>query len=307
MPRDRQKKPEVVEDSSKAPKEDNEANLLSAPVVTLPKFDLHERVANRSRESEAASSPIPLLQTYDDVQREATGPGADEWRRADKLRADLTNLYNTLREDPRYNEEYKAETAWRRYEEVREQIEQLAPEARAKMLKSAEGLERLSVPVPDNEPLATKDTTKLLLTAHERTRIEGMLTRAENARGPLKRNPHDILKDEYKRGLDEGGPAGGAVVRAVVGIARDFGLNLDAVVDEYRKASHRGCIESAEQRRMQAHMIGRSVPQPPFSRTGSGPRKETGTYRAAGGRAYSVSQDARQSITQPKKRRPYWK
>jgi hypothetical protein len=105
------------------------------------------------------------------------------------------------------------------------------------------------------------------------------------------------------------GPAGGAVVRAVVGIARDFGLDLDNIVDEHRRDSHRGCIEDADRRRMQANMIGRSVPQPPFSKTSgaSTPRRETGTYRAGGGKAFVSQETNRQSITQAKKRRPYWK
>jgi hypothetical protein len=118
---------------------------------------------------------IPLRQSYDDVQREAKGPGVEEWKQADRARADLTDLYRNLSEDDRYSPEYKAETAWAKYEETRARVEQLAPEAREKMLKSAESLERLSIPTPEGEGLITKDTNKLLLTAHERTGLRALL------------------------------------------------------------------------------------------------------------------------------------
>src|SRR5687768_1186854 len=58
----------------------------------------------------------PLRQSYDDVQREAKGPGVEEWRQADHARENLSELYTSLRDDPRFTEEHKAETAWARYE-----------------------------------------------------------------------------------------------------------------------------------------------------------------------------------------------
>jgi hypothetical protein len=54
-------------------------------------------------------------------------------------------------------------------------------------------LERLSIPVPEGEGLITKDVNKLLLSGHERNRIEGLLDRAEKQaeKGPFKRDPYD--------------------------------------------------------------------------------------------------------------------
>jgi hypothetical protein len=114
--------------------------------------------------------------SYEDIREKAKGPGVEEWRCVDKTRADLSGLYRNLSEDERYAPEYKAETAWTKYEETKAEVEKLAPEARQKMLKSAEGLERLSIPTPEGEGLITKDTNKLLLTAHERSRIEGLIS-----------------------------------------------------------------------------------------------------------------------------------
>jgi hypothetical protein len=211
--------------------------------------------------------------TYEGVQQEAKGPGVEEWKRTDKLRDDLSATYRSLKDDPRYSEEHKAETAWAKYEETKAQVEQLAPEARQKMLKSAETLERMSIPTPGGEGLYTSDTNKLLLTAHERGRIEGLINRAEKAaekvtKGRFKRNPADILRAEYERGLDQGGPGGGATVRAVYELARDWGMSIDSIVDTHRKPHHHGALEDAQAARIHSEMVGRTVPEPPFRKSG---------------------------------------
>ena len=227
---------------------------------------------------------IPLRQSYDDVQREAKGPGVEEWRKADKARDDLTATYQSLRDDPRYTDEHKAETAWAIYEETRARVEQLAPEAREKILRSAECLERMSIPTPEGEGLITKDTNKLLLTAHERSRIEGLLSRAKEVGGPsgFAEKPPTILAREYERGLNEGGPGGGATVRAVYGLARDWGLDIDVIVDTHRKPHHHGALEDAQAARIRAEMIGRTVPEPPFKRgVGSTELGRVGTLSGA--------------------------
>jgi hypothetical protein len=241
--------------------------------------------------------------SYEDIQSQAKGPGVEEWKRTDKLRADLSATYHSLKEDERYAPEYKAETAWTKYEETKAQVEQLAPEARKKMLKGAESLERVSIPTPEGEGLITKDTNKLLLTAHERSRIEGLIARSEKAaeKGPWKANPVDVLKAAYEQGLDQGGPGGGATVRAVYELARDWGLDIDAIVDAHRKPHHHGALEDAQQRRIQAEMVGRHVPEPPFKRGAS--LTATGTYNR--GRKVFIPQESTQ--VQPKQRKPYWR
>jgi hypothetical protein len=215
-----------------------------------------------------------IRQSYDDVQREAKGPGADEWKQADKARDNLSELYWSLSEDDRYAPEYKSEQAWARYEETKAKVGQLAPEAREKMLRSAEGLERMSIPTPEGEGLITKDTDKLLLTAHERSRIEGLLNRAKEVAGPsgFAEKPRDILAREYERGVTVGGPSGGATVRAVYGLARDLGLDIHTIADKHRKPHHHSALEDAQAALMRAEMVGRSVPEPPFKRVREGAR-----------------------------------
>ena len=53
-------------------------------------------------------STTPVLQSYGSIQDSARGAGVEEWRQIDKLRADLSATYQSLREDPRYSEQYKA-------------------------------------------------------------------------------------------------------------------------------------------------------------------------------------------------------
>ncbi len=248
--------------------------------------------------------------TYEDIQSQAKRPGTQEWRAADKARADLSTTYQSLKDDPRYNEEYKSQTAWAKYEQTKAKVEKLAPESTSEMLRSAESLERMSIPTPEYEGLITKDTDKLLLTAHERSRIEGLIARSEKAadKGPFKANPVDILKREYARGLSEGGPGGGATVRAVYELARDWGLDIDAIVDKHRRPHHHEALEDAQQRRMRANMVGKSVPEPSFKRGGASLTRGVGAY--GGGRKAPTPQGPQGPQGRPmqfERRRPYWK
>jgi hypothetical protein len=250
-----------------------------AAVVGLPKFNPHARPTTTEQ-----VSTVPIRQSYEDIQETAKGPGVEEWREADKLRANLSAAYQALKEDECYAEAYKSERAWAEYEKTRAKIEELVPAAREKMLRSADTLERLSIPVPEHQGLITKDTDKLLLTAHERSRLEGLINRAEQrAKGPFKAKPVDILAREYERGLHEGGPGGGATVRAAYELARDWGLDIHAIVDAHRKPRHHGAFEDAQQARRHAQMVSRSVPQPPFPHPEriSQERGRAGTYGSA--------------------------
>jgi hypothetical protein len=267
----------------------------------LPPFNFNARPITNE---EVLVTDTPIRPSYESIQQEAKGPGVDEWRQVDKARAELSELYRNLQEDERYAPEYKSETAWKRYEETKAKVETLAPEATRKMRKSAESLERQSIPTPEGEGLITQDTNKLLLTAHERSRLEGLIDRAEKAadKGPFKVNPIDVLKTAYEKGLDEGGPGGGAKVRAVVQLACDYGLDFGQIVDKHRKPHHHGALEDAQRHRIQAEMVGRYVPEPPFKR-GDSP-ETTGTY---GSRAKAFIPQKKGMLFAPKNRRAPWK
>jgi hypothetical protein len=246
---------------------------------------------------------------YESIQGAAKGPGVDVWRQVDKARSELTALYRSLAEDDTRTPDYKSERARDAYEMAGTRIEELAPEARRKMTKSAESLERMSIPTPEGESLITKDTDKLLLTAHERSRIEGLMSRSKEAaeKGPFGgKQPTDILREEYERGLDERGPSGGATVRACVGLARDLRLDLDPVVDGRRRDFHRGALEDARSARTRADMVSKNVPEPPFQRATPSKAKNLGSYNGRPA-VLKPASDSAGSGPFTKKRRPSWK
>ena len=247
--------------------------------------------------------------TYDDIQREAKGPGVEEWRRADQARSDLTEFYRQLEADPRISDLARSERAWARYGLVRAEVEQAAPEARAKMAHSAEVAARQSIPTPEGEALTTSNTEKLLLTQGEQSRIYRQLDRLESARGPFKRTPAQVLKEEYTRGLQIGGPQGGAICRAVYEIARDTGVDIESIVDEHRRDSHRRALEDAQGAEMRLQLVGKSVSKPPFphpDKLHQGGR-DIGTYR---GKSKAFVPGSRVALTEKfreGRRKPPWR
>jgi hypothetical protein len=270
-------------------------------VITMPKFNPYDRPVSTEQ-----VSATPLRQSYEEIRDTAKGSGVDEWREVDRARAELGQLYLNLKEDARYSEEYKAETAWRQYQFAREKAERLAPEAREKMLRSADGLERQSIPMPAEQGLVTKDVDKLMLTAHERNRLERLVERKEKVgSGPFKADPMATLASEYERALSQGGPGGGATCRAIVELCRDYGYDVDQIVDKHRKHYHHGALQDAEQNRMRARMVSRSVPRPPF------PHPEE--LKQTPGRVGAYGRGARATVPQQKgtlfkkNRRPSWK
>ena len=247
--------------------------------------------------------------TYEDIQSQAKGSGVEEWKRADKARADLTEFYRTLQDDPCISDLARSEKAWQHYEAVKAEVEQLAPEAQAKMARSAETAARQSIPTPESESLITSNTEKLLLTQGEQSRIYRQLDRLESARAPLKRTPVQVLKEEYTRGLQVGGPQGGAICRAVYEIARDTGVDIEGIVDEHRQDSHRRALEDAQNTEMRLQLIGKTVSEPPFPHPDKLAQggKSVGTYR---GKSKEIVPGGRVALTEKfreGRRRPSWR
>jgi hypothetical protein len=78
----------------------------------MPRFNFNARPTT----NEERMDTTPIQPTYECMQQEARGPGADEWRQVDKLRSALSELYRNLQEDERYAPEYKSERAWQEYQ-----------------------------------------------------------------------------------------------------------------------------------------------------------------------------------------------
>jgi hypothetical protein len=166
---------------------------------------------------------------YEALRDSATGEAGEAWKAADREAKKLAALYQELREDPRYTDAHKAETAWARYEAGKGRIE--AGRAKELLERQARSAERFSLPFPDGEGPTTTDTQKLLATQNETARLLRRIDRmGADGKGPFRSDPAAVLRDEYGRGLEVGGVQGGALCRAVLEAARDLGMAADSIV-----------------------------------------------------------------------------
>jgi hypothetical protein len=195
-----------------------------------------------------------MTETYEQLRDAASGDAGQAWRSADREESNLRALYRSLKEDPRYTEEHKAQKAWESYETAKEKIVAGSREkARESLKKQAQTAERLSIPLPDGEELITTDTSKLLAAQNEAARIIRKLERAGQSGGPFRPNRVEALKEKYARGLEVGEMEGGVICRGVLMAADELGADASAVVDEFRKQRHRKSLESAHHAQRLAH------------------------------------------------------
>ena len=253
-----------------------------------------------------------MTQSYQDIQRRAKGPGTEEWKSADKARADLAAYYQQLQEDPRITDLARSEQAWERYQTVKARVE--AESARAKELseRSARTAERQSLPMPEGEAVVTDDKDRLLLTQGEHARINRRIDRASNrATDATPFSLSKLLREEFARGLEAGGAKGGAICRAVAEIAQDAGEDIHSIVDEHRKPYQRQALQDAQDARMRQQLIGKTVSKPPFPPPEEVQQggKEVGTYRRK--QIAFMPTDGRVAFTKAlqgnRRRRPHWK
>lgn len=210
-----------------------------------------------------------MSESYEQLRDGVSGEAGDVWRAADTAESNLRNLYRSLKEDTRYTEEHKAAKAWEGYEANREKIEAGKAKARELLGKWAQTAERLAVPLPAGESLITSDASKLVASQNEGTRIVRKLERASSGGGPFKPDRAEILKQEYRNGLDIGGMQGGVICRGVLMAADELGIEAHVVVDEFRADRHRESLDRARHQERLAGMIGTRISKPPFARPGS--------------------------------------
>lgn len=210
------------------------------------------------------------MTTYEELRDQATGEGADAWREADREEGRLRALYRELKEDPRYTNEHKSETAWKAYENARGKIAENRAKARELLQKRARSAEEVSLPLPPFEALHTTDTNKLIASQNEASRIVRKLDRMATGDGPFRPDKAGALRKEYGRGLEVGGVQGGAICRGALEAADEVGVDRESVVGGFRKERHREALERAEHcARLAAH-VGGKVPEPPFARPDRG-------------------------------------
>jgi hypothetical protein len=212
-----------------------------------------------------------MTESYEQLRDGATGDGGDAWRAADRLTGNLYSLYRELKEDPRYSDDYKAEKAWAAYDANEAKIEAERERAREHLEKQARSGERFGIPMPPGEAISTADTTKLLASQNEASRIVRKIDRIDDSGkgGPLKPDRLDVLRQEYARALETDGAEGAIVCRGVLSAADELGIDADSVVDGFRKDRHRESLERGQHAARLAQTIGGKVPEPPFSRPGA--------------------------------------
>jgi hypothetical protein len=211
-----------------------------------------------------------MTESYEELRDSATGGGEEAWRQADREEGNLRRLYATLKEDPRWFEEYKAQKAWEASEAAKDKITDGRERAREMLEAQARSGERFGIPGPGGEALVTNDPQKLKASQNEAARIARKIDRIDNSGkgGPLKPDRLAVLRGEYDRGLEVGGPQGGIVCRGVLAAADELGIDAGSVVDGFRKDRHRESLERGELAGRLARTVGGSVPEPPFARPG---------------------------------------
>jgi hypothetical protein len=217
-----------------------------------------------------------MSETYEQLRDSASGEAGEAWKRADREEANLRTFYRELKDDPRYTEEHKAEKAWTAYEATKEKIAADKAKAREGLEKQARTGEYFSFPMPEGEPLIPSDTSKLLASQNESSRLIRKLDRMTGSGGPFKPDRAEVLKQEYEHGLQIGGVHGGAVCRGVLEAADELGLDRHQIVDSFRKQSHRNALEDTERAVMRSGLIGKQIQEPPFKRPSSSPGRTSG-------------------------------
>jgi len=144
-----------------------------------------------------------MTETYEHLRDSATGEAGAAWKAADREEANLRTLYSTLKEDPRYTPEHKAEQAWAAYEAAKEKIAEGKAKARERLEQQVRSGERFSIPMPEGEHLVPSDTSKLLASQNEASRKVRKLERFERSgAGPFKRKPAEVLMGRVPRRVE---------------------------------------------------------------------------------------------------------
>jgi hypothetical protein len=146
-----------------------------------------------------------MTESYESLRAQATGKAGEAWRRAGREESNLRSLYASLKEDVRYTEQHKAEQAWAAYEANKEEITAGKAKARELLEKQVRTAERFSLPMPESESLITTDTSKLLASQNEASRIVRKINRLDSSgKGPFKPDRVGVLKQEYERVITGG-------------------------------------------------------------------------------------------------------
>jgi hypothetical protein len=227
-----------------------------------------------------------MIHPYESIRDDTSlvpSEAREAWIRADQANRSLTREYDQLINDESLNDEYRETRAFEAYEQKKGVVEAAGKKARETLLKHAGFAVKSSFPKPTGESLSTNDSTKLLLDQNEAARlVRTVERRLREAPGPFSVSSAELLREEYKRGLqDLQGAEAGAVCRGVLRAAREMGVDPEEIVDPLRGDSHREMLDKARRLEYAADLISSTAPKPPRALT-KVQRARVGTYRTAG-------------------------
>jgi hypothetical protein len=182
--------------------------------------DIQPREPSGAEQAEASS--------YEQIRDSAPTEARNSWVSADREEESLQRFYRDLRDSDVYSEAEKSRQAWAQYEKTKESITQKKERAKEQLESSIRSAGLQSLPFPSGEGPITSSMDKILAGQNEAARIRSRLDRASGQASPFRSSPTNLLREEYKKGLDTGGVLGGAIRRGVISTAEDYGIELDA-------------------------------------------------------------------------------
>jgi hypothetical protein len=218
--------------------------------------------------------------SYEQLRSSVDGEAGESWDRVDRQVRDLRKHYESLKNDERLNDEYRAQEAWKRFEAARPKIEQGKQKTKELLEQQVRSRHQSSIPMPKGHSGPTHDTNKLIAAQNEASRIIRKLDRQSSGKSLFKVDKTETLRTEYERGLEIGGVQGASICRGVLSAADEVGVDVESVVDGFRTERHHESLQRSQQAARQLDLIGSDVPEPPFpepgkrTRRGSEPRRQ---------------------------------
>ena len=208
--------------------------------------------------------------SYGDLQEAAPTEVRAAWKAADARSRDLVQTCHSLKNDPKFTDEYKSKQAWTAYQNALRRITKERERARELLEKEVSYHEEMSVPRPKGERLVDLSSEKLLAAQNAASslirKVERAEKRAAKSGSPIgKPSLPNLLRDEYAKGIKTGGVEGATTCKAVLLCAEELGVDADEVLDPLREDKHREALDKARRYEHMRHSIGGEVKQPPWS------------------------------------------
>lgn len=218
-----------------------------------------------------AMAPInePYEQLQDSVEDNETRAS---WRDHDRRRLALTQTYHDLKEDPRYADSHKQEQMWQSYVREAPRIKAAAEKTKSLLEKEVRYAEEQSIPRPRGESLKMGTPERLLAAQNA---ASSLIRKVERSQKRLEKSPiggpttPTILKDEFAKGLAQGGLEGATHCSAVLLAAEELDVDQDSFLNDLREPKHHEALDRARRYTTMTQAISASVPEPPVARPGS--------------------------------------